>query len=138
MYVRFLRENDNQSDNQKSEETADVMQRLASIPELDVNTGLDYCMDRDFYEEVLREYMLADKVDKIEQFFNEKDWNNYRTLVHALKSTSLTIGAVSLSDEAKALEMAAKDGDEDYIISHHRAVVEKYRSLSDKLRSILK
>ena len=126
------------TDEMQNDENADVMQRLASIPELDVNTGLGYCMDRDFYEEVLREYMLADKEDKIEQFFNEKDWNNYKTLVHALKSTSLTIGAVSLSEEAKALEMAAMDKDEDYIMSNHRAVMQKYLNLTDKLKGILK
>ncbi|MDD6796785.1 MAG: ATP-binding protein [Clostridia bacterium] len=126
------------ADEMQNDENTDVMQRLASIPELDVNTGLGYCMDRDFYEEVLREYMLADKKDKIEQFFNEKDWNNYRTLVHALKSTSLTIGAVSLSEEAKALEMAAMDKDEDYIMSNHRAVMQKYLNLTDKLKGILK
>ncbi|MGN0407393.1 MAG: ATP-binding protein [Bacteroides sp.] len=126
------------ADEMQNDENTDVMQRLASIPELDVNTGLGYCMDRDFYEEVLREYMLADKKDKIEQFFNEKDWNNYKTLVHALKSTSLTIGAVSLSEEAKALEMAAMGKDEDYIMSNHKAVMQKYLNLTDKLKGILK
>lgn len=67
-----------------------------------------------------------------------KDWDNYRILVHALKSTSLTIGAVSLSEGAKALEMAAKDGDVDYILSHNQEVMEKYTGLLNVLRKVLK
>ena len=53
--------------------------------------------------------MKSDKAVKMSQFFEGEDWENYRTIVHALKSTSLTIGAVQLSEEAKALEMAAKE-----------------------------
>lgn len=115
-----------------------VMQSLRELPELDVETGLAYCMNEEFYEEILKEYVRSDKIDSMQKFVDAKDWNNYRTLVHALKSTSLTIGAVSLSEHAKALEMAAKDGDEDYILSHHQAVMEEYRSLLDKLKAILK
>ena len=113
------------------------MQYLREIPELDVQTGLRYCMDEEFYKDILKEYMQADKLDKLEQFFAAKDWNNYRTIVHALKSTSLTIGAVVLSEGAKALEMAAAEGDESYIISHHQAVMEQYTSLVEKLQRIL-
>lgn len=34
-------------------------------------------------------------------------------------------------------EMAAKDGDESYIMAHHQAVMEEYESLLDKLKAIL-
>lgn len=115
----------------------DVMKCLGDIPELDVQTGLVYCMDEEFYEEMLKEYMHGDKEALLNQFFEAKDWNSYATTVHALKSTSLTIGAAALSDEAKALEMAAKDGDESYIASHHNAVMEHYRNLLNQLQQIL-
>ncbi len=93
--------------------------------------------EEDFYVEMLKEYLKADKVSKLNQFFAEEDWNNYGTLVHALKSTSLTIGAVHLSEEAKALEMAAKEGDENYIRSHHKEALEEYIGLTDRLKEIL-
>ncbi|MGN0341489.1 MAG: ATP-binding protein [Roseburia sp.] len=115
-----------------------VMQCLRELPELDVETGISYCMNEEFYEEILKEYAQTDTIDSMQQFLDAKDWDNYRTLVHALKSTSLSIGAVSLSEHAKALEMAAKDGDEDYIMAHHQAVMEEYRGLLDKLQGILK
>ena len=113
------------------------MQQLGKIPELDIETGLRYCVDNEFYQEMLREYLQADKTSGLGQFLDAKDWDNYRTLVHALKSTSLTIGAVALSEEAKALEMAARDGDESYILSHHQPVMIHYKDLLDSLKAAL-
>lgn len=46
-----------------------------------------------------------------------------------MKSTSLSIGAVSLSEKAKALEMAAKDGDIRYIEENHAGCMADYRAL---------
>ena len=135
--AKYLDEKPTQQAEVSCNEAGDVMQYLREIPELDVQTGLRYCMDEEFYKDILKEYMQADKLDKLEQFFAAKDWNNYRTIVHALKSTSLTIGAVVLSEGAKALEMAAAEGDESYIISHHQAVMEQYTSLVEKLQRIL-
>ena len=120
------------------ESDKDIIQCLEEIPELDVDTGLAYCMDKDFYQEMLKEYIQSEKTASIEQYLESKDWDNYRILVHALKSTSLTIGAVALSEEAKALEMAAKDEDVDYILSHHQEVMEKYTGLLNVLRKVLK
>ena len=114
------------------------MQQLEKLEGLDVQTGLAYCMnEEEFYVEMLKEYLKTDKASKIEQFFAEGDWNNYRTIVHALKSTSLTIGAVHLSEEARALEMAAKEGDTDYIRSHHKDVLEEYIGMKNRMKEIL-
>lgn len=138
MLAKYLSDRVEQQTELPDEEPEDFMQGLESIPELDIQTGLRYCMDQGLYEEILQEYIQTDKADKLEQFFDAKDWDNYRIIVHALKSTSLTIGAISLSEGAKALEMAAKDGDESYLISHHQAVMEQYTSLLGKLQKILK
>ena len=121
------------------ESETDPMQQLEKLEGLDVQTGLVYCMnEKEFYVEMLKEYMKSeDKASKIEKFFVEEDWNNYKTIVHALKSTSLTIGAVHLSKEAKALEMAAKEGDMDYIRSHHKDVLEEYIGLTNRIKEIL-
>ena len=85
-----------------------------------------------------RPIQTSDKAVELERFFAARDWNNYKTIIHGLKSTSLTIGAISLSEEAKALEAAAKNGDESYILSHHQGTMENYTSLLGKLQKILK
>lgn len=119
-------------------EGAEPLQRLEQLEGLDVKTGLTYCMnEEDFYIEMLQEFLQADKESQLKHFLAEEDWDNYRTTVHALKSTSLTIGAAHLSGEAKALEMAAKEGNMDYIRSHHDGVMDEYKELTDHLKEIL-
>lgn len=138
-------ERKNPEDTEQSESTEHVdepetgqVQQLKQLEGLDVQIGLSYCMnEEDFYVEMLQEYLKSDKVSKLEQFFAEEDWENYSTLVHALKSTSLTIGAVHLSEEAKALELAAKEGDTDYIRAHHKAVMEEYTQFLLRVGTVL-
>ena len=89
--------------------------------------------DMDFYREMIAEYLKNDKRTAMEDYFAQEDWENYRIIVHALKSTSLTIGAADLSEQAKKLEMAAKSGDVDYIRAHHGAMLEEYTILYNKL-----
>ncbi len=114
-----------------------IISKLNDIPDLDVATGLHYCLNEKFYEEVLREYLQEAKEEKLEQYLEQRNWSYYGIAAHSLKSTSLTIGAVSLSEEAKGLELATKNSDESYILSHHPGVMAKYRSLLSSLREIL-
>lgn len=104
------------------------------IPELDLQTGLSYCMnDMDFYREMVEEYLANDKRSIMEETFAAEDWGNYQIAVHTLKSTSLTIGAVALSKQAAEMEKAAKSRDTDYIREHHAELILKYTKLCDRL-----
>lgn len=73
--------------------------------------GLSYVMDmEDLYTEVLQVYVEEApqlRADIVEAF-SAKDWDMYCTKVHALKSTSLNIGAEDLSEKAKESEYACK------------------------------
>ena len=100
------------------------------FPFLDTDTGMTYCAsNEEFYLEMIGTYLEDSKLADIEKCYGEKDWANYRVLVHALKSTSLSIGAVPLSEKAKALEMAAKEGDASYIESNHADCMAAYKAL---------
>ena len=101
---------------------------------LDVDTGLMYCMnDVDFYKEMIKSYAAENKVNGIIERYKNEDWENYRIVVHALKSTSLNIGACGLSEQAKRLEEAAKEEDIIYIKAHTDEVVEEYKELLEKI-----
>lgn len=105
------------------------------VPELDLQTGLSYCMnDMDFYHEMVEEYLANDKRDTMEETFASEDWENYQIAVHTLKSTSLMIGAVALSKQAAEMEKAAKTRNTDYIREHHANLILKYAELCDRLR----
>lgn len=117
----------------KSQEK-NFIEQISEVEGLDAQTGLTYCVnDPDFYKEMLQEYLSSDKQEKLEQFFAHEDWENYRIIVHALKSTSLTIGATHLSEQAKALEQAAKSGDVPYLHMYHQTVMDEYADLTDRL-----
>ena len=89
--------------------------------------------DVDFYKEMIKSYAAENKVNGIIQRYKNEDWENYRIVVHALKSTSLNIGACGLSEQAKRLEEAAKEEDIIYIKAHTDEVVEEYKELLEKI-----
>lgn len=102
---------------------------------LDTKTGLKYCGSAADYLEALRLFQKSadQKADEIEQFFKEKDWKNFTTKVHALKSSAHIIGAVELSERAKRLEDA---GDRIYIEEIKKdtpALLELYRACAKAL-----
>ena len=105
---------------------------------LDTKEGMGYCMnDEEFYTEMLETYLESDKRGLMSEAFEAEDWKKYETYVHGLKSTSLNIGADMLSEHAKALEYAAKDGNYAYIREHHASVLKEYEELLEKLKNAL-
>ena len=109
------------------------------FPSLDVSMGMGYCMnDETFFLEVVGTYVDEDKREVLAREYTAESWKNYQTYIHALKSTSLYIGAVKLSEHAKALEMAAKDSDAAYIRGHHDEVMTEYGELLLELQNGLK
>lgn len=105
---------------------------------LDYKVGMQYCGDNEgLYKEMLGAYLSNDKHAQICKFYEEKDWEQYRILVHALKSTSLMIGAVKLSERAKQLEYAARDNQIDVIKENHDTVMKDYEKLLALLRKNL-
>lgn len=111
---------------------------LEQLSFLDTETGMSYCCDdEEFYREMLSSYISNEKYEDILDFYEKEDWDNYRIQVHALKSTSLSIGANEVSEQAKKLEQAAKEGDIAYIQEHHEEVMNQYKELLSKLKKVL-
>ena len=101
---------------------------------IDAKAGIGYSAgDEEFYRVLLEQYVTesAEKLEKLERFRKEKNAKEYQILVHALKSTSRTIGNAGLSDHAKELEDAAKAEDFSFIEAHHDAVMAEYRTTVD-------
>lgn len=55
--------------------------------------------------------------------YESEDYTNYTIYVHALKSTSKMIGALTLSEKARLLELAGKENKIDYIKESHDEVM---------------
>lgn len=87
--------------------------------------------DEEAYQEILDMYVSKgpEKKAKIQGLFDNKEWKNYVIEVHALKSTSLTIGAKGLSEAAKKLELAGKAEDYGTIEENNAALMELYEKV---------
>ena len=95
-------------------------------------SGMQYCCgDRQFYVELLTKFVkdAGKKETQINEFLKQQDFKNYSILVHALKSTTKTMGIDSLSEKAKHLEHAAKKQDADYISAHHEELFAEYHQV---------
>ncbi len=99
---------------------------------IDRRRGLQYCGgNEEDYREILEVYLSTglQKIREIREKYKEEDWKNYTILVHALKSTSIGIGAMELGEMAKKLEAAGKEGNISYIQAHHRETLQEYEEV---------
>lgn len=101
---------------------------------IDEKVGLEYCADDwEIYQEMLKLFAegCRKEQERMARAIQERDWKAYTTTVHALKSTSLSIGAAHLSDLAKALETAGKAEREEFIKMNHEAAMELYNKVAE-------
>ena len=100
----------------------------------DVQTGLVYTNgDEETYNEILNAYVRRsrEKILHIQQLFDKKEWKNYIIEVHALKSTSLSIGSKKLSEFAKELEFAGKAENYGLIEEKNAALLDMYAQVAE-------
>lgn len=117
------------------QETSSPFAALVSLG-INVQMGLDYCcQEEDFYREMLQMFCSqhTEKKAEIISLYESANWTDYAIKVHALKSTALTIGAEQLSEKAKALELAGKSGDIEYIRQNHAAMLCLYDTVCESI-----
>ena len=73
----------------------------------------------------------------MKKYYKIRDWHNYEILVNALKSTSKMIGVIDLSEKAKALEKAAKENEENFILANHEAMIRDYGRIAGEIKNQL-
>lgn len=88
--------------------------------------------------EVLEEYadMHDSYVNELKNALETNNMENYIIKVHSLKSSSATVGAVQMSEHAKAHEMAGKEGRYDYIRQDYDNLIEEYETLISRICSV--
>ncbi len=99
-----------------------------SLGDLDVSKGILYCGGEEKYIDILKMYLKdSDKQRRtLTETFEKENWKDYTIIVHAIKSSMFSIGAVKLSEMAKALEAAGKQSDTAYICDHHYEMIKEY------------
>ena len=108
--------------------SSDLLKRLEQKG-ISVESAMKYfACDEEFYLEMLGEFVRDSGriMQELRSALADSDTDRYRITVHTLKSTSRTVGADDVSELAKALEAAAKNGDNDYISARSKELDELY------------
>ncbi len=126
---------------QPAGQSAALSMTYAALAEvgIDVAMGLDYCCGDDaFYLDMLRMFsgQRQEKAEEIMALYEAANWPDYAVKVHALKSTSLTIGATELSALAKQLEHAGKEEDTEYIHENHPILLRMYEEVCESMTGV--
>ncbi len=128
---------------QKPSETENISEgkivKKRLLKNISIEKGLRYCGDLKRYTEILDMYFRSgeEKISELEMFFKEQNWNYYTIAIHALKSSSLNIGAENLSNFAKKLEIAGKAGDFGTIRNDHNRVMSLYKEVLEECETFL-
>ncbi|MCM1387163.1 MAG: PocR ligand-binding domain-containing protein [Bacillus sp. (in: Bacteria)] len=103
------------------------------VGDLDVAFALKFLGNEDLFWSVLKVYYKAieKKAKLIKELEEAEDWTAYTIEVHALKSSSKQIGAITLSDRAAALEQAGNARNSAFIHKHTDRMLQQYLSYRD-------
>ena len=124
----------------KEEQTAADNAGLEAIG-ISVEEGLKHSAgDKSLFYELLDDYVKAadEKIVVLDRLFSEADWDQYRIHIHSVKSTSGTVGAMSIYEEALRLEDAAKQKNESYLTEHHREFMVHFKKIADGIDLLIR
>ena len=130
-----------ESENEDTVTEKNAADCIKELEEKGFNTkaGIGYCAgDEDFYIEMLKTFAdeWSEKSETIRNDYESKNIADYQIRVHALKSTSKTIGADALSAMALEQETAAKSGDTASIDNGVSALLELYSDTVSKIKNV--
>ncbi|MGN0552914.1 MAG: ATP-binding protein, partial [Oscillospiraceae bacterium] len=129
-----LCEEEVQTSEEKAEEAVQNSDKTENNTLFSPEEGAKYTGgDIEAYNEILALYVrkTPELSQRIEKLFNEKDWKNYVIEVHALKSSSLTVGSKQLSELAKELELSGKAGDYTVIEEKNGELLALYQKVAE-------
>ncbi len=108
------------------------------IDGLNVAQGIDYSGSEKLYRSMLDIFYQTyeAKAAELKDHYEAKEWLKYVTAVHALKSSARIIGAESLSELARDLEEAGKQGNISFIDNNHDLLMDQYHIIKEKLADI--
>jgi len=105
----------------------------------DVDTALELCVDdEEIYMEVL-ECALEEGREKLVLFqdvYDKGDFERYTIEAHGLKNAAKQIGAMDLSELAKASEFDGKAGDIDAVKARHNELMAAYEDVLDAVSKL--
>ena len=135
------------SNNTKPEETKqdpkkekEILFLKEKLPEIKVEEGIANCGGeiQDYLNILKITYEYGEKhLAELESAWKQQDYENYIIKIHALKSTSLSIGATEISASARKQEESGRIGDFSYIDQNMTTFQKDYRILLNDIEKVL-
>lgn len=125
-------------DKSKKQLQWEQLKKLESVG-IDLEQGIKYCGDKDVYMSVLQIAAdgADDKMKRYRSCIKNGDYEQFRILVHSMKSGAANLGAESLSKMARELEIRAREGDIKYIHENSEKFVDYYQETAEKISEVL-
>lgn len=149
------KENNNMNENSIESIIESIIEKLNLLPEIDVNKAREFTPDDELYVDIIKDFqkvMTSDIEEVVGYFLSIKDSvetqeentnpisgelaevvKQYRIKVHSMKSSAMMIGAVTLSEEAKKLEFAARDENIELILSDTEKFLDNWARYEEML-----
>ena len=139
LLARWVPEDRRQSPMEEAEEGAALDPAAFSIPGIDMDTAMRYFTgDEAGFVELLELYhMDGQRKTELLKELADTDLSGYRTEVHGLKSAAANIGAMEVSNLARAQENAAAQGDTDFIAQQFPRLLEAHQALLARIGQFL-
>ena len=121
-------------------ESSDYVKSAQSENRLvDCKKGKALCMeDEEFYREMLQTFLDSPSAMELRRYYEESDFEDYRIKIHAMKSNLANIGAVSVSEMAKQLELALKnDNHVSYVQENHDEFMAVYEKVVSEVKTYM-
>ena len=130
----------------ESDNAPQVVQKEAVATEnsellmIDQNIGLSYAMDsEELYQEILAAFceQMEEYLPQLQSCYEERNWSAYAVLAHAIKGNARNIGAVAFSEFSKKQEFAAKENNEEVLISDYAVYRETLIMLAENVKKMI-
>lgn len=133
--MRFMK--DRMAEGAAKDEEAETLKEEFSVYRplmekgVDVEAGIELCGGQESYREVLEAFSgnAIEQQKNLSIALKKNDYERYTILAHALKSTAASIGALELSELAKAHETAGGNRDAAYINEDFVHLLEVYEEI---------
>lgn len=121
-------------------EEKEIIYLEEALPEVDVKKGVENCGGEcsDYLKVLKIAWDYGGKqLEELRNLQKQQDYENYTIKVHSMKSTAMNMGAVGISELAKAQEMAGKKGDYAYIDKYMEPFIQQYKTLLQEIKEVL-
>ena len=121
-----------------NEDYENFISSLSKITEINIEEGLKNCTSPELLYSTLKKYYLAidEKTKELDNFIETNDLENYGIKVHALKTTSKIIGALSLYQLAEKLEAYCENNNIEELKKEHITLItscKKFKAILEPL-----